>query len=107
MLTNGEELNNPYVCKLLSKMYVKEVFSNVHHVIETCKQRSDCLKFFLSPIEYDEKQSVDAKWLFRFNNEEFSQIAGVEEYRVILKHYLIEKGDKLSKDDRKYLIDRL
>lgn len=107
MLTNGEELNNPYVCKLLSKMYVKEVFSNVHHVIETCKQRSDCLRFFLAPLEYENKQSIDAEWLFRFTDDEFIQIAGIEEYRQVLKHYLIENGGKLSKQDRDVLIGRL
>lgn len=107
MLTSGDDLSNPYICKLLSKMHSKEVFSNVHHVIESCKQKSNCLRFFLAPLEYDDKQSIDAEWLLRFTDDEFLQIAGIEECRAVLKHYLMENGDKLSKHDRNVLIGRL
>ena len=56
------------------------------------------MKFFLAPIEYDKKGSVDVEWILITGGEGVPELAKIPEYKEKLKKYLV---------DNKYLNEKL
>jgi hypothetical protein len=88
--------NNPqyYIndcCYLLAKMSGQDKYSNVHSMIDSYSSKNECMKFHLSPSEYEPKENVDVQWILRYGGEGVPELAKIPEYKQKLKQYLVEK----------------
>lgn len=79
-----------YCCWILNKMRQNEQYSGIFSLIDKLAQNDECLKFYLSPLEYEKKEQVDADWIVYTNKDFVSSMAKIPEYKEILKKYLIE-----------------
>ena len=87
--------NNPiyYKCDcywLLSKMRHDGNYSTLHSIIDQFSLDNDCMKFFLNPEEYENKNEVDVEWILTTRGEGVPKLATIPEYKAKLKQYLID-----------------
>ena len=81
---------NAYCCWRLAKIRRDEKNSNVHNIIDEYATKNECLKFYLSPLEYEDKENVLPEWLLFVDEETIQQLVKIDEYKNALKEYLKE-----------------
>ena len=87
---------------LMAKIRKDQLFENVHCYIDNITPNSDCLRFYLSPLDFEEIEKVNIEWLFKFDDEIKAKLFDKEQYKLKLKDYLVENN--LSDSDKKYLL---
>lgn len=92
-------------CYILAKMKNDLAFAALHNFIDEIAISNECLKFFLSPKEYEDFDNVNVEWIFKFSQEEIEDFFKNEVYKTKLKEYI--NTHWLSKSTMKYLISLL
>ena len=90
---------------LMAKIRKEQLFENVHCYIDNITPNSDCLRFYLSPLDFEEIEKVDIEWIFKFDDEIKAKLFDKEQYKLKLKDYLV--ANNLSDRDKRYLLDFL
>ena len=90
---------------LMAKIRKEQLFENVHCYIDNITPNSDCLRFYLSPLDFEEIEKVDIEWIFKFDDEIKAKLFDKEQYKLKLKDYLVV--NHLSDRDKRYLLDFL
>ena len=79
---------NAYCCWRLVKIRHNEKNSNVHNIIDEYAKKNRCLEFYLSPLDYKDKQNVIPEWLLHVDENTIRKLVEIEEYKNALKKYL-------------------
>jgi len=95
-----------YCCWKLAKIRSNKANSNVHEIIDNYATINKCLKFYLSPLEYEDKENVIPEWLLYVDEETIHKLVEVKEYKDALKKYL-EDHPFISHSKRKMIINVL
>ena len=90
---------------LMAKIRKDQLFEKVHCYIDNITPKSVCLRFYLSPLDFEEIEKVNIEWLFKFDDEIKAKLFDKEQYKLKLKDYLVENN--LSDSDKRYLLDFL
>lgn len=93
---------NAYCCWRLSQIRKKENCSNVHQIIDDYAKTSDCLVFYSSPLDYKDKDKVNAEWLLHVDEDTIHALVKIDEYRNVLKKYL--KDNKFLSYKRRMMV---
>ena len=86
----------------MAKIRQDQLFESVHSYIDSIATNSNCLRFYLSPLDFEEIEKVDIEWLFRLDDEIKTKLFDKEQYKLKLKEYLVENN--LSESDKRYLL---
>lgn len=81
---------NAHCCWRLAKIRKDKQNSNIHNIIDEYAAKNECLKFYLSPLEYEDKEKVLPEWLLFVDEETIHKLVKVDEYKNALKKYLKE-----------------
>ena len=95
----GNEEENAYCCRTLANMRKNEYYSDVHSIIDEFANTNECMKFFLSPLAYNNKKDIKPIWLLYEDEETFNKLVKTDECNNILKMYL-DKNRFISRDQR-------
>lgn len=98
--------NNPFCCQKLSMIYHSSINPEVKQIIEDFAAKNECMKFYLSPKEYDDKSNVNPEWLLYMNENAIQEIVKIKEYKEALKQYL-DDNRFISHEDRMKIINVL
>ena len=90
---------------LMAKIRTDQLFEKVHCYIDNITPKSVCLRFYLSPLDFEEIEKVNIEWLFKFNDEIKAKLFDKKLYKLKLKEYIVENN--LSDSDKRYLLDFL
>ena len=92
-------------CFVLAEIKRCEGFNKIHTYIYELAQTSDCLRFFLSPFDFQNPENVKIEWIFKYDDEKKKELFKVDAYKELLKQYIASK--KLCDSDKEYLINFL
>ena len=79
-----------YCCWLLSKIRQNEKYEYVHALIDSFAEEDECMKFYLSPLDYDKKEQVNVEWILTTGDEGVPALVKIPEYKEKLKQYIYD-----------------
>lgn len=90
-LNGNPDYYKSYCFWKLCKMRTNEQYINLYSIIDACANENDCLKFYLAPLDYCNKEQINAEWIIYNTDSSFLvEMARVPEYGAQLKQYLMD-----------------
>lgn len=92
-----QDPENAFCCRILANMRKNEYYSDVHSIIDEFANTNECMKFFIEPLAYNNKQDIKPIWLLYEDEEIFNILVKTEACNDIIKMYL-DKNRFISRD---------
>lgn len=93
----NEKLTDEDVCKMLAKIRRCEIYQELYTDIDNIALSNECLRFLVSPLDFNLPDKVQVEWILRLDDEEKKEIFAIPLYKEKLKSYISESTKNVVK----------